>query len=73
MTNRFIGTIGRRDVLLAFTGAVTAAVATSSLAPAEAASESKTAKGRARYRPNSADVQNYYRVNRYPRREECSC
>ena len=72
MTNRFIGTIGRRDVLLAFTGAVTAVVATS-IEPAEAASESKTAKGRARYRPNSADVQNYYRVNRYPRREECSC
>jgi sugar (pentulose or hexulose) kinase len=64
MTHSFIGTIGRRDVLLALTGAATGAVAASSLAPAEAASERKTANGKARYQPNSADVQNFYRVNR---------
>jgi len=34
---------------------------------AKADSESNDEKRKARYQANSADVQNYYRVNRYPR------
>jgi len=69
MNDRRHPDLGRRTVLRALTLGVGAAVAaTAPLAPAEAASERKTANGRARYQPNSADVQNYYRVNRYPKK-----
>jgi hypothetical protein len=59
--------IARRDVLRVLTlGAGAAAAASMPLAPAKAADDRKTENGRARYQPNSADVQNFYRVNRYP-------
>ena len=68
MNDRRIPDLDRRAVLRALTlGAGAAVAATAPLAPAEAASERK-ANGRARYQPNSADVQNYYRVNRYPKK-----
>jgi hypothetical protein len=59
-------TIARRDVLRALTLAGAAVAASVPLAPAKAADDRKTENGRARYQPNSADVQNFYRVNRYP-------
>jgi hypothetical protein len=42
---------------------VTAAVP---LATAAAATESDAEKRKARYQPNSTDVQTFYKVNRYP-------
>jgi hypothetical protein len=67
MNDRLNPPIGRRDVLRALSlGAGATLAATVPLARAEAASDGKTAKGRARYQPNSPDVQNFYRVNRYP-------
>ena len=58
--------IGRRDILrVLLTGAgVAAAGGVSVAAAAPAGTDAK--KQRARYQPNSPDVQNFYRVNRYP-------
>jgi hypothetical protein len=53
----------RRDVLCALS---VGAVATPRLSLAQGASSRNTAKGRARYQPNSPNVQAFYRVNRYP-------
>jgi hypothetical protein len=68
MTSRQDSTIGRRDFLRSFgVGAtVTAAAAAPLSIRARADSETADDKRRARYQPNSANVQNYYRVNRYP-------
>jgi hypothetical protein len=67
MSRRATLTIARRDLLRALTlGAGAAAAASVPLTPAQAADDRKTENGRARYQPNSADVQNFYRVNRYP-------
>jgi hypothetical protein len=59
----------RRDVLRALAaGAGAGAAAAASTALVEPAlAESDDEKRKARYQPNSADVQNYYRVNRYPK------
>jgi hypothetical protein len=60
----------RRDVLRALgIGAGAAAVVTSAPLVESAAAQgvSDAEKRKARYQPNSADVQNYYRVNRYPK------
>jgi hypothetical protein len=59
----------RRDVLRAMTAGVAVAAASAvSLAPAAAAAETETVreKRKARYQANSAEVQDFYRVNRYP-------
>lgn len=62
--------VRRRDLLRVLglgAGAAAAAAATAPLVePAAAQTESDAEKRKARYQPNSADVQNYYRVNRYP-------
>jgi sugar (pentulose or hexulose) kinase len=59
--------VDRRDVLRALgVGAGAAAAASSTLIEPAAAQVSNDEKRKARYQPNSADVQNYYRVNRYP-------
>jgi hypothetical protein len=67
-TNR-TSTVGRREFLRALgAGAGVAVTAAAPLATeAKADSESNDEKRKARYQANSADVQNYYRVNRYPR------
>ncbi|HYA05436.1 MAG TPA: twin-arginine translocation signal domain-containing protein [Xanthobacteraceae bacterium] len=59
----------RRDVLRALgLGAGAAAAASAPLVePAAAAGEPADEKRKARYQANSPDVQNYYRVNRYPK------
>jgi len=46
------------------------AATASSLEPGTAAAdtESNSEKRKARFQPNSAEVQNFYRVNRYPKR-----
>jgi hypothetical protein len=60
--------VGRRDVLRALGVGAGVAAAASGGAVQEAAadSESTDEKRKARYQANSADVQAYYRVNRYP-------
>ena len=59
--------IGRRAVVLALTGAALVAPAPKFLlAPAAAAAQHKSTNGKARYRADSAEVQTFYRVNRYP-------
>ena len=61
-------TVRRRDVLRALGFGAGAAVAASAPLVEQAAADSETNddKRKARYQANSADVQNYYRVNRYP-------
>jgi hypothetical protein len=57
----------RRDVLRALgVGAGAAVAGSSTLVEPAAAQVSNDEKRKARYQPNSADVQNFYRVNRYP-------
>ncbi len=59
---------GRRDFLRAL-GAGGAAAATAvplATTPAAADTESNDEKRKARYQAKSAEVQTYYRVNRYP-------
>jgi hypothetical protein len=59
--------IGRRAVVLALTGAgFVATVPGRLIAPAAAAPQKKAVSGKARYRADSAEVQTFYRVNRYP-------
>jgi hypothetical protein len=58
---------GRRDFLRAVgAGAGLAVTAAAPLATEAAATETPTEERKARYDAKSADVQNYYRVNRYP-------
>jgi hypothetical protein len=67
MDNRVNPTIGRRDLLrllAAGAGAAAASAAPEAAIAAETADAAK--KRRARYQPNSPDVQTFYRVNRYP-------
>jgi hypothetical protein len=59
--------LGRRDFLRAMSaGAGVAVTAAVPLATAAAATESDAEKRKARYQPNSTDVQTFYKVNRYP-------
>lgn len=63
--------VGRRDFLRRMgAGAVggTAAVAIAPFASDAEAAESADEQRKARYNPNSQDIKNYYRVNRYPTR-----
>lgn len=56
--------VDRRKFFSLFGGATTAALVVPLTGEAEAA-ESKADQVKARYQPNSADVKNFYRVNRY--------
>ena len=60
-------TIGRRQLLRAGMTGLFVATA-SALEPGTAAADTETnsEKRKARFQPNSAEVQNFYRVNRYP-------
>ena len=59
--------LGRRDFLRAMgAGAGLAVTAATPLATGAAASESDAERKKARYQPNSSDVQSFYKVNRYP-------
>jgi hypothetical protein len=58
--------LGRRDFLRAMgAGAGLAVTAAAPLTTEAAATESDSEKKKARYNPNSDDIKNYYRVNRY--------
>ena len=59
--------LGRRDFLRAMgAGAGLAVTAAAPLATEAVAAESDADKKKARYQANSAEVQTYYKVNRYP-------
>jgi hypothetical protein len=60
--------VGRRGLLRAMTtGAAAVAVITAVALETTAAKPSTTSdKRRARYQPNSVEVRDFYRVNRYP-------
>ena len=59
--------LGRRDFLRAMGASAGLAVtAAAPLATGAAASESDAERKKARYQPNSSDVQSFYKVNRYP-------
>ena len=63
--------VGRRDFLRTLSaGAVSGAAAAASapFAGEALAAESEDEKKKPRYNAESADVKNYYRVNRYPSR-----
>jgi hypothetical protein len=63
------GTIGRRRLLrtgmIGFIATATGALESGTVA---ADTETSAEKRKARFQPNSAEVQNFYRVNRYPKR-----
>jgi len=59
--------VPRRDVLRALGLGAGAAASVPFVEQAAADSEAGDEKRKARYQANSQDVQNYYRVNRYPR------
>ena len=69
MDDRHKGTIGRRQLLR--TGIIgIVATAASALESSTVAADTEThdVKRKARYQANSAEVQAFYRVNRYPKR-----
>jgi hypothetical protein len=66
MDERRKSVIRRRDLLLAV-GAGAGLAVQSLPDQAAAASLSVNEKRKARYQPNSAEVQDFYRVNRYPK------
>ena len=55
----------RRDLLLLVAAGASAA-GTATVGPVAAETASRAQKRRARYQANSAEVQEFYRVNRYP-------
>jgi hypothetical protein len=69
MSQQYAPRIDRRDLMRAVAGlAVVAAAGTASLTPARGDSETDSEKRKPRYQPSSAEVQTFYRVNRYPER-----
>jgi hypothetical protein len=59
--------LGRREFLRTLGAGATVAAAAGPLSvEARADTETNDEKRKARYQPNSADVQTFYRVNRYP-------
>ena len=57
--------LGRRDFLRAI-GAGTAVTTAAPFSTEAIAAESDAEKKKARYQPNSTDVQSFYKSNRYP-------
>jgi hypothetical protein len=69
MSGQLNSMIGRRTILRALTvGAGAAAAGVPPAAVAAPATAKKDENGRARYQPDSAEVQTFYRVNSYPKK-----
>ena len=69
MADRHKGTIGRRQLLrTGVLGIIATAISARESGAVAAATETNSEKRKARYQANSAEVQNFYRVNRYPKR-----
>ncbi len=58
--------LGRRDFLRALGAGAAVATSAPLATQAVADTENNDEKRKARYKANSAEVQTYYRVNRYP-------
>jgi hypothetical protein len=69
MGDRHKATIGRRQLLRAgMLGIVATATSALESSTVTADTETNDEKRKARFQANSAEVQNFYRVNRYPKR-----
>jgi hypothetical protein len=69
MADRHKGRIGRRQLLrTGMIGFIATATSTLESNSVVADTETNDEKRRARFQANSAEVQNFYRVNRYPKR-----
>ena len=69
MADRHKGTIGRRQLLrTGVLGIIATAISARESSTLAADTETNSEKRKARYQANSAEVQNFYRVNRYPKR-----
>jgi hypothetical protein len=69
MGDRHKGTIGRRQLLrTGMIGIVATAASALEIGTVAADTETNDEKRKARFQANSAEVQNFYRVNRYPKR-----
>jgi len=69
MADRHKGTTGRRELLrtgvLGFLATATSALESGTVV---ADTETNSEKRKARFQTNAAEVRNFYRVNRYPKR-----
>jgi len=69
MADRHKGTIGRRQLLrTGVLGIIATAISARESDAVAADTETNSEKRKARCQANSAEVQNFYRVNRYPKR-----
>jgi hypothetical protein len=69
MSKRHKATIGRRQLLrTGIIGIVATAASALESSTVAADTETNDVKHKARYQANSAEVQDFYRVNRYPKR-----
>ena len=70
MKERLSATFGRRDLFRAIMTSTAVGVAANAGGLETTAAEPRTSadKRKARYQPNSKEVQEFYRVNRYPTR-----
>jgi hypothetical protein len=69
MKSFLLAKMRRRDVFrAAAAGAAIAATGTTAVMAAAAEPTGSASKRKARYQANAAEVQNFYRVNRYPAR-----
>ena len=69
MSERPKATMGRRQLLRAgMIGFVATAASAVEIGTAAADTETNSEKRKARYQANSPEVQEFYRVNRYPKR-----
>jgi len=66
MNSRLSPLIGRRALLRGLTLGAAGAATGVAVNPASADTESYDEKRKARYQANSAEIQTFYRVNRYP-------
>ena len=69
MADRHKGTIGRRQLLrTGVLGIIATTISARESGAVAADTETNSEKRKARYQANSAEVQTFYRVNRYPKR-----
>ncbi len=69
MGDRHKASIGRRQLLrTGMLGIVATAASTLQTRNVAADTETNDEKRKARFQPNSSEVRNFYRVNRYPKR-----
>jgi hypothetical protein len=68
MKERLSATFGRRDLFRAIMTSTVVGVVAGGFETTAAEPRTSVDKRKARYQPNSKEVQEFYRVNRYPTR-----